>query len=173
MKKLEQNEYYEALNRFVSEAGLNGDDKKEYCQYFTVGGCLATSLKTCKNCKFFCPTTPKKLEIVVGHALGLEALNDKVMMENEGLQEKNHELRNEITALKKDIELMTSRIDKLNDRALILRFLKPAEFGKYIRLSILKKAKPVKVKEESRHLSKKLMKEWDEIRLLINPNAKR
>ena len=173
MKKLEQNEYYEALNRFVSEAGLNGDDKKEYCQYFTVGGCLATSLKTCKNCKFFCPTTPKKLEIVACHALKLEALNDKVMMENEGLQEKNRELRNEIIALKKDIELMTSRIDKLNDRALILRYLKPAEFGKYIRLSILKKAKPVKVKEESRHLSKKLMKEWDEIRILINPNARR
>ena len=45
MKKLEQNEYYEALNRFVSEAGLNGDDKKEYCQYFTVGGVFGYIIK--------------------------------------------------------------------------------------------------------------------------------
>lgn len=173
MKKLEQSEYYDALNRFVSEAGIKDDDKKDYYQYFTVGGCLATSLKTCKNCKFFCPTTPKKLEIVVSHALELEALNDRVMMENEGLQEKNHELRNEITALKKDIKFMTSKINKIDNRALVLRYLKPSEFGKYIRLSILRKTQPVQVKKQDRYLNKNLMKEWDEIRILINPNARR
>lgn len=38
MRKLEQNDYYKALDRFMAEAGITDDKKKSYCQYFTEGG---------------------------------------------------------------------------------------------------------------------------------------
>ena len=38
MKKLEQNDYYKALDRFTREAGIKDIAKKDYCQFFTEGG---------------------------------------------------------------------------------------------------------------------------------------
>lgn len=165
--------YYEELDRFAREAGIKDSEKKSYCQYFTRGGCLATSQKTCKGCRMFCPTTPTKIEIVVGHALKLERLNGALAKENDALTQKNYELGCQISSLNNEISAVKERINKLGKRAEILKYLKPNKIGSFFVLSLLRKKQTPQVVEKDRHLSKKLMKEWDEIRLLLNPNARR
>ena len=38
MRKLEQNDYYKALDRFMAESGITDDKKKSYCQRGGVSG---------------------------------------------------------------------------------------------------------------------------------------
>lgn len=173
MRKLEQNDYYKALDRFMAESGITDDKKKSYCQYFTEGGCLATSQKTCKGCRMFCPTTPKKVEIVVGHALKMERLNDSLSAKNDELMRINHELEIQVSNLNKEINTIKERTKKLRTRVGILKYLKPDEIATFLSMSLMRRKQVPQKKETGRPLNKKLMKEWDEVRLLLNPNARR
>jgi len=166
--------YYEELDRFTKEAGIKDIAKKDYCQFFTErGGCLATSQKTCKGCRMFCPTTPKKVEIVVGHALKMERLNDSLSEKNDELMRINHELEVQVSNLNKEINTIKERTKKLRTRVGILKYLKPDETATFLSMSLLRRKQIPQKKETDRHLNKKLMKEWDEVRLLLNPNARR
>ena len=121
-------------------------------------------MKSCHGCKFFAPTTPKKMEIIVDYFEVMEKLNDRLMKENEILLERNHDLQSQVDTL-------TMKINKLDKRVTVLKYLNPDQFGRFFKLSMLKKNQ---IKQgKSYRFSKKLRDEWDEIRLLINPNARR
>lgn len=166
----------EALERFFREAGGKIEDKEKYCQFHQNGGgkwCAATSQTSCKDCRFFDPTTPVKLDIILDHALKMEDLNDKLVKDNEKLEETIRENREEIRNLKSEIVFMTKKINKMHERVGILKYLNTEQFYKFFRSSILMKKKPTKQKREYNKISPSFSQEWDDIRFLINPNARR
>ena len=154
------------FDRIFQRMEIREEEKVKYCQFR--GGydkyCKATTMKSCHGCKFFSPTTPKKIEIIVDYFDVMEKLNDRLMKENEILQERNHDLQNQVN-------ILTMKINKLDKRVTVLKYLKPEQFGRFFKLSMLKTRQ---IKEgKSYRFSKKLRDEWDEIRILINPNARR
>lgn len=154
------------FDRIFQKMEISDAEKVKYCQFR--GGCdthcIATTNTSCNGCKFFAPTTPLKIKIVVDYFEVMEKLNDRLMKENEILLERNHDLQSQVDTL-------TMKINKLDKRVTVLKYLNPDQFGRFFKLSMLKKNQ---IKQgKSYRFSKKLRDEWDEIRLLINPNARR
>lgn len=66
-------EYKDPLDKIIKRLKVTDEEKSKYCQYRGKDEyCKATSHKTCKGCRFFTPTTIKKLDLILKDRKELE-----------------------------------------------------------------------------------------------------
>lgn len=100
--KINDVDVYHQMNRIFEKADINGQARKEYCQY--IGDedryCKATTNKTCKHCQTFTPTTNVKLKVIVEYTVWLEKELANLRLENnlkdakiQNLKDMNYQMR--------------------------------------------------------------------------------
>lgn len=66
-------DYKDPLDEIIKRLKVTDEEKSNYCQYRGKDVyCMATSHKSCRGCRFFCPTTIKKLELILKDRKELE-----------------------------------------------------------------------------------------------------
>ena len=113
------------------------------------------------------------IELTAKRALELEELNDRLLMSNRELTNENEDLRGEVLEMRLHLEELRSKLER---RARILQLIKKQDSRFVLSVLDFKRPKKKKSGHHDNATAKKLWpewKEWDEIRVLINPNAKR